>query len=245
MLLRGIIRTRSVTLKAARKNHSVTNLLSCRGWWNMQKGRDGKTPFEKAHGNKPTQVCVPFGEKVLAKQITTDPMNRMNPRYQYGIWLGMRNNSAKCFSLGMPMVCLELAKSEDWKKDRREVDSGQWTEVRVDPIPIPPLPFVGARIQRERITKQDIDEFAATIGCPGCNAIKGQLKGTPLALMGSHMAFTDALVDWVPASCTKHINVWWKVVLSPHILPRAGPFHSQSSTVDDNGLIVRSREDLM
>ena len=53
---------------------------------------------------------------------------------------------------------------------------GKWTvdrpEVRVDPIPIPPLPFEEARIQRERITKQDIDEFGATIGCPGFNAIK-------------------------------------------------------------------------
>ena len=25
---------------------------------------------------------------------------------------------------------------------------------------------------RERITKQDIDEFGATVGCPGCNAVK-------------------------------------------------------------------------
>ena len=53
---------------------------------------------------------------------------------------------------------------------------GKWTvdrpEVRVDPIPIPPLPLEGARIQRERITKQDIDEFGATIGYPGSNAIK-------------------------------------------------------------------------
>ena len=53
---------------------------------------------------------------------------------------------------------------------------GRWTvdrpEVQVDPIPIHPPPFNGVRIQRERITKQDIDEFGATIGCPGCNAIK-------------------------------------------------------------------------
>ena len=42
---------------------------------------------------------------------------------------------------------------------------GKWTVDRPDPIPIPPLPFEGARVQRERITKQDIDEF--TIGCPG------------------------------------------------------------------------------
>ena len=33
---------------------------------------------------------------MLARKITTDPMNRMIPRYQYGIWLGMRNNSAEC-----------------------------------------------------------------------------------------------------------------------------------------------------
>ena len=60
------------------------------------------------------------------------------------------------------------------------VTDGKWTadrpEVRVDPVPIPPLPFEGARIQRERITKQDIDEFGATIGCPGCNAIKDNMR---------------------------------------------------------------------
>ena len=88
------------------------------------------------------------------------------------------------------MVCSELVKSEGWslRTDGTQelsnsvigvpwrMTDGRWTvdrpEVRVDPIPIPPLPFEGARVQRERITKQDIDEFGATIGCPGCNAIK-------------------------------------------------------------------------
>ena len=49
------------------------------------------------HGKKPTQEFVSFGEKVVARQITTDPRNRKNPRYQYGVWLGMRSNSAECF----------------------------------------------------------------------------------------------------------------------------------------------------
>ena len=53
---------------------------------------------------------------------------------------------------------------------------GRWTvdrpDIRTDPIPIPPLPFEGARIPRERITKEDKVEFRATVGCPGCNAIK-------------------------------------------------------------------------
>ena len=52
---------------------------------------------------------------------------------------------------------------------------GRWTvdrpEAQVDLFPLPPLPFEGARVQRERITKQDINEFGDTIGCPGYNAI--------------------------------------------------------------------------
>ena len=53
---------------------------------------------------------------------------------------------------------------------------GRWTvnmpEVLVDPIPISHLSLAGARIQRERITKQAIDELGATVWCPDCHAIK-------------------------------------------------------------------------
>ena len=154
-----------------------------------QKGRDGKTPFERLHGKKPTQEFVPFGEKVLARQVTTEPRNRLNPRYQYGIWLGVRNNSAECFIGNADGVfrareIRRLEHRDRWDKEAinsvigvpwRMAD-GRWTvdrpEIHVDPIPIPPVPFEGARVQRERITKKDIDEFGATIGCPGCNAIK-------------------------------------------------------------------------
>ena len=68
--------------------------VSCPG---VKKVVTGRTPFERLHGKKPTQEFVPFGEKVLARQITTDPMNGMKPRYQYGVWMGRRNNSAECF----------------------------------------------------------------------------------------------------------------------------------------------------
>ena len=154
-----------------------------------QKGRDGKTPFERLHGKRPTQEFVPFGEKVLAGTITTDPMNRMNPRYKYGIWLVMRNNSAECF-IGTAHGVFragEIRRLEPRTRwDTEAINSvigvpwrmtdGKWTvdrpEVRVDPIPVPLLPFDGARIQRETITKQGINEFGATIGCPGCSAIK-------------------------------------------------------------------------
>ena len=154
-----------------------------------QKGRDGRTPFEILHGKKPTQEFVPFGEKVLGRKITTDQMNRMNPKYQYGVWLGMRNNSAECFIGNADGVfrAHEIRGLEPHGRwDTGAINSvvgvpwrmtdGRWTvdrpEAQVDPTPIPPLPFKGARIQRERITKKDVNEFGATVGCAGCNAIR-------------------------------------------------------------------------
>ena len=141
------------------------------------------------HGKKPTQEFVPIGEKVLARQITTEPRNRMIPRYQYGGWLGMRNCSAECFIGNAEGVfrAREIQRLE--LQDRCDTEAinsgigvpwrrtdGNWAvdrpAVRVDPMLIPPLPFEGARVEREKITKQDIDEFGVTIGCPGCNAIK-------------------------------------------------------------------------
>ena len=112
----------------------------------------------------------------------------MNPRYLYGVWLGMRNNSAECFIGNADGVfrAREIERLEPQDRwDTEAINSvigvpwrmtdGKWTvdrpEVRVDPIPIPPLPFEEHE-SRERITRQDIDEFGATIGCPGCNAIK-------------------------------------------------------------------------
>ena len=37
----------------------------------------------------------------------------------------------------------------------------------IDPLPPPPVPFDGARVQRERITRTDIEAFGTTAGWPG------------------------------------------------------------------------------
>ena len=139
------------------------------------------------------QEFVPIGEKVLARQITTDPRNGMDSMYQHGVSLGTRINRAECFIGNADGVfrareIRRLEPQDRWDTETTNsvilvpwrMTDGKWTvdrpEVRVDPIPIPPLPFEGARIQRERINTQDIDEFGATIGCPGC--IQRQQKST-------------------------------------------------------------------
>ena len=65
---------------------------------------EGRTPFERLHGKKPNQQFVPFGEKVLARPISSEPLNRMNPRYKFRVWLGVRNNSAECFVVTAEVV---------------------------------------------------------------------------------------------------------------------------------------------
>ena len=105
MLLRGIIRTVKCHIESSTQEtlsneslflpwsveHTGCILSRC------QKGRDGKKPFERLHGKiADTRICSNW-RKVLAKQISTDRINRTNPRYKFGIWLGMRNNSAECF----------------------------------------------------------------------------------------------------------------------------------------------------
>ena len=56
------------------------------------------------------------------------------------------------------------------------VAAGKWTVDRpasqIDPLPPPPVPFEGARVQRERITRTDIEAFGTTAGRLGCDAIR-------------------------------------------------------------------------
>ena len=104
MLLRGIIRTVKCHIES-RIQEPLNEDSPVMSWLvelagcilsRCHKVCDGKTPFERLHVQEAdTIIFVLLGEKVLARKITTDPMNRMNTRYQYGIWLGMRNNSPK------------------------------------------------------------------------------------------------------------------------------------------------------
>ena len=59
-------------------------------------------------------------------------------------------------------------------------------EIRVDPIPILPLPLEGARIQRERTIKQNINEFGSTFGLTSCNAIIDNRRRMPIQIVAEY-----------------------------------------------------------
>ena len=100
----------NVTLNAARKIHSVANhhYLPWLGeTYRMhlvqvsKKGPDGKTTRNR-HIN--LAHLATFCEVVLAKQVSTDPRNRMRPRNKFGFWLAMQ------------IVFSEFVKLEDWNR---------------------------------------------------------------------------------------------------------------------------------
>ena len=100
----------------------------------------------------------------------------------------MRGNGAECF-VETAEDCFRarevrrIEQQDRW--DREAVNyvigvpwrivGGKWTvdrpTIQIDPLPPPPAPFEGARVQRERIIKADIEAFGTIAGCPGCNAI--------------------------------------------------------------------------
>ena len=59
----------------------------------LKIGEDGKVPFERLRGKKPTVLGLEFGEKVLYKRKIGAKLEKLNPRWDYGIFVGVRRKS--------------------------------------------------------------------------------------------------------------------------------------------------------
>ena len=55
-----------------------------------------------------------------------------------------------------------------------------------------------------------------------------------------HMIFIVALVDWVPTSCARQKNLWWKVDVPTHCAANKTVFIPKSCIVDHTALTMRS-----
>ena len=91
MLLRGIIRT--IKFHTEKQHAELIEDSAVLPWLaeyagiilsRCQKGRGGRKPFQRLHGKKPSQEFVPFGEKVLAMQISR------------GLWILARKEKQQC-----------------------------------------------------------------------------------------------------------------------------------------------------
>ena len=57
----------------------------------MEVSKDGKTSYERTKGKKPTILGIEFGEKLLYKVKPTQKMEKINVRWEYGIFVGVRS----------------------------------------------------------------------------------------------------------------------------------------------------------
>ena len=58
-------------------------------------GKDGKTAYERSKGKKATVLGIEFGEKLLYKVKPKDKNEKINPRWEYGIFVGVRRRSGE------------------------------------------------------------------------------------------------------------------------------------------------------
>eukprot|EP00973_Karenia_brevis_P076229 10585630-Karenia_brevis.AAC.1 len=54
----------------------------------LHRDDDGKAPYERVKGQRPTVIGIRFGEKVLYMRSKGSKMEKIKPRMEYGIFVG-------------------------------------------------------------------------------------------------------------------------------------------------------------
>jgi hypothetical protein len=165
----------------------------------MVVGADGKVAYERIKGKKPTLLGLEFGEKVLYKKRLGNRMEKINARWDYGIFLGVRRRSNEVWLATqdgiisirtvrrIPMErrwsedCVKWVKWAPWHryKDAPDADGdlpeGVPAEERRSEAPAGERVIVvdtRAKAPREfYISKEDVEKHGATRGCGGCSSI--------------------------------------------------------------------------
>ena len=58
-------------------------------------GKDDKTSYERSKGKRATVLGIEFGEKLLYKVRPKDKQEKINTRWEYGIFVGVRRKSGE------------------------------------------------------------------------------------------------------------------------------------------------------
>jgi hypothetical protein len=161
----------------------------------MVVGADGKVAYERIKGKKLTLLGLEFGEKVLYKKRLGNRMEKINARWDYGIFLGVRRRSNEVWLATqdgiisirtvrrIPMErrwsedCVKWVKWAPWHryKDAPDADGdlpeGVPAEERRSEAPAGERVIVvdtRAKAPREfYISKEDVEKHGATRGCGG------------------------------------------------------------------------------
>ena len=169
----------------------------------LEVGKDGKTAYERSRGKRGKVVGVEFGEKLIYKTKTGTKMEKINARWELGIFAGVRRRSGEMWIAtkeGMKKArsvrripeeqrwsvdCLDWVKNVPWNKGDGEEGDGEIPEEKLEEgsereVKDGGVVYVNVRdpIPREFYIKQeDGVTHGYTRGCPGCSSwFKGKSR---------------------------------------------------------------------
>ena len=61
----------------------------------LEVGKDGKTAYERCWGKRATVLAIEFGEKLLWKVRQKNRLEKLNPRWEYGVFVGVKATSGE------------------------------------------------------------------------------------------------------------------------------------------------------
>ena len=166
----------------------------------LEVGKDGKTAYERSRGKRAKVLGVEFGEKLLWKTRPKDKLEKLNGKWEYGIFVGVRRRSGEVWVATKDGIekarsvrrvpvedrwgedCVEWVRHVPWNrsKDDEEADGDIPEEKAVDGEErasgsggAPEVVVVNTREKEPRkfyIKKQDADRHGFTRGCGGCSS---------------------------------------------------------------------------
>jgi hypothetical protein len=171
----------------------------------LEVGKDGKTSYERSKGKKATVIGIEFGEKLLWKAKVVGPLQKINPRWQYGMFVGVNHRSGELYIATqegkiyvvrtvkrIPVEhrwqeeCLSWIQSVPWNMGVEDkaadgdipfIQHGPGT--RMKPEEMDEIRTMGAAVSAPRsmpLNKTDFEKFGYTDRCAGCSSILRGMK---------------------------------------------------------------------
>jgi hypothetical protein len=152
----------------------------------MEVASDGKTPYERVKGKRAEVMGLEFAEKVLWKHHPGKKMEKVNSRWGYGIFIGVRTRSNE-------LIVIDF-ESKDIKYVRtvRRIPEGQrWDSKNLELVSVVPW----NRGQGDKDADGDVPEFDVKNG-PGRKLTKEEteeiaMNENPKIVHRAHLRKTD------------------------------------------------------
>ncbi|MDA8583663.1 hypothetical protein N9L68_05500, partial [bacterium] len=169
----------------------------------FQKGRDGRTPYQRQRGRKCELEVIPFGDVVMYRmsEVASDRHHAREERWGKGVWLGHAQHTPEVIistesGIVKAYAVRRLPRGQPWDGEMIGGIKGSPTNWKLDATEEPEMVEcedqgeigldtrienrVGSRTGVRRamyLSRKDFIEYGYTDGCTGCRDVASGKKG--------------------------------------------------------------------